>query len=371
MDILSRQLLLLVLILFVSEKSFSQQYLNMNQQPADHIKWTMIGANMIQIQDFDVMNRNPVDSMCCGQKPSYLDRATVTIGFGFYRNLSRRWAFNGDLGVSYGSIRSKTPLTSDGWKTWSQSARAEINYHLSDRGRLQPYIFSGVNGMMRKSAVYGTFPFGIGARFVSPHKEFMIASQLVYGLGLVHNLGNSVLFSLKVYVRMGGLTRKGKQTPVVNAVPETHVLRDTVFKRDTIWLNKEPLTAVTPEPVAEQPVQSVASDTMKLAIYFDFDSYSLSKNSFEVLNAVVAHLKLNERVQCILYGYSDLEGSAVYNQRLSENRVNTARNYLLSYGIQTHRVLAESFGKSKAAISGDRKYLAWKNRRVEIYLVRK
>jgi peptidoglycan-associated lipoprotein len=109
---------------------------------------------------------------------------------------------------------------------------------------------------------------------------------------------------------------------------------------------------------------------MRLAVYFDFDSYSLSKNSFEVLNAVVAHLKLNEKVHCILYGYTDQEGPMEYNQRLSISRANTARNYLMSYGIDGNRILVESFGKAKAAAPNTETYLAWKNRRVEIILIK-
>lgn len=368
MDFFYKLSLSLVLTLCIAGQLLAQQRLYLNEQPTNRTKWTMIGANMIEIQDFDLTNSNPVDSMCCGQKPSYLDRSTVTIGFGLYRNLNSRWALNGDLGVSYGSIRSKTPLTSDGWKTWSQSARAEINYHLSDKGRLQPYIFSGVNGIMRKGAAYGTIPVGIGARFVSPHKEFMIASQLGYGLGLVHNLNNSVVFSLKVYVNMGSLRRKRRETPPVDLAPKVITLRDTIVKRDTVWLEKEPPPYVPPEPASEQPAP--VSDTMKLAIYFDFDSYSLSKSSFEVLNAVVPHLKLNTKTQCLLYGYTDLEGPAGYNQQLSESRVNTAKNYLISYGIQPNRILTRSFGKDKTVIPGDGKYLAWKNRRVEIFLIK-
>lgn len=366
-----KPLSLLLLLLFIVGNSLAQQHLNLSNVPVNHPRWTMIGTNMIHIQDFDVTNANPVDSMCCGQKPSYLDRATVTIAFGLYANLHKRWALSGDLGVSYGSIRSKTPLASDGWKTWSQSARAEINYHLSDRGRLHPYIFSGVNGMMRKGATYGTVPFGVGARLISLNKEVMITSQLGYGLGVLKNLSNSVVFSLNVYVSMGGLGKKHKESPVAHVALEPKVLRDTIFKRDTIWLKRDSILPALPETISEQPNISAVSDTMSLAIYFDFDSYSLSKNSFEVLNAVVAHLKLNDKVQCMLYGYTDQEGPMDYNQRLSTSRANTARNYLVSYGIDGNRILVESFGKAKAAAPNTETYLAWKNRRVEIFLVKR
>lgn len=362
---------LLLLHLFIVGNSLAQQHLNLSNVPINHARWTMIGTNMIHIQDFDVANSNPVDSMCCGQKPSYLDRSTVTIGFGLYTNLNNRWALSGDLGVSYGSIRSKTPLTSDWWKTWSQAARAEINYQLSDRGRLRPYVFSGINGMFRRGSAYGTVPFGVGASMMSPNKEVMITSQLGYGLGVLKNLSNSVLFSLNVYVRMGGIGKRHKENLVTQVASEHKVLRDTIFKRDTIWVKSDSVLPALPEPISEQPDFSAVYDTMRLAIYFDFDSYSLSKNSFEVLNAVVAHLKLNDKFLCLLYGHTDFEGPLAYNERLSENRVNTAKNYLISYGIQPNRISTESFGKSKAVIPDDGKYLAWKNRRVEIFLIKK
>ena len=366
-----KPLSLLLLLLFIVGNSLAQQHLNLSNVPVNHPRWTMIGTNMIHIQDFDVTHANPVDSMCCGQKPSYLDRATVTIGFGLYANLNNRWALSGDLGISYGSIRSKTPLTSDGWKTWSQAARAEINYQLSDRGRLRPYVFSGVNGMFRRGSAYGTVPFGVGARMMSPNKEVMITSQLGYGLGVLNNLSNSVVFSLNVYVRMAGLGKRHKENTVAYVAPEPKVLRDTIFKRDTIWLKSDSILPALPEFIPEQTdISAVVSDTMRLAVYFDFDSYSLSKNSFEVLNAVVAHLKLNDKVQCILYGYTDQEGPMDYNQRLSISRANTARNYLMSYGIDGNRILVESFGKVQIDISNIEKYLAWKNRRVEIILIK-
>ena len=148
--------------LFATWKSFAQQHLTINDSLSNSVKWTMIGTNMIRIQDFDFSNSNPIDSICCGQKSTYLDRATVTFGFGLYTKLSERWSLSGDFGISYGSIRSKTPITSDKWKTWSQAGNAEVNYQLSERGLLRPYVFSGINGIFRKSTFYGTKPLGLG-----------------------------------------------------------------------------------------------------------------------------------------------------------------------------------------------------------------
>jgi OOP family OmpA-OmpF porin len=73
----------------------------------------------------------------------------------------------------------------------------------------------------------------------------------------------------------------------------------------------------------------------------------------------------------ILIGHTDLEGNVDYNVRLSQNRVTTAKNYLMSYGIQPERISTSFHGKSKPAIPTYEKSLAWKNRRVEIFLVKK
>jgi outer membrane protein OmpA-like peptidoglycan-associated protein len=111
-------------------------------------------------------------------------------------------------------------------------------------------------------------------------------------------------------------------------------------------------------------------DTVQYIIYFDFDKYNLTVTSFEILDEVKEYLKRHDDYNVMLVGHTDLEGKVEYNARLSENRVKTSKNYLVSYGIEASRILSDFFGKSKPAIPTFDKQLAWKNRRVEIFLVR-
>ena len=125
------------------------------------------------------------------------------------------------------------------------------------------------------------------------------------------------------------------------------------------------------------PVKAVApapprNDTMRFVVYFEFDRYSLVQNSFELLAHAVDYLKRHPDYVCILNGHADLEGDVAYNQRLSENRLKTARNYILSYNIHPSRILQfTSFGKQHPAIDSNDKALAWMNRRVEVLLFRR
>ena len=106
-------------------------------------------------------------------------------------------------------------------------------------------------------------------------------------------------------------------------------------------------------------------------IYFDFDKYTLVDSSFKVLSAVVDFLQRNDDHSCVLQGYTDLEGTKDYNLKLSENRVVSARNYLLSYGISANRITGSFFGKAFFSIETRDREANWQNRRVEIFLIRK
>jgi hypothetical protein len=118
-------------------------------------------------------------------------------------------------------------------------------------------------------------------------------------------------------------------------------------------------------------LKTVNGDTVAYIIYFEFDRYNLVQNSFDILNDALRYLKAHPDYDVYLYGHTDLEGDAPYNMRLSENRVKGAKNFLLSYNISESRITTNFFGKSKPYIPTYDKELAWMNRRVEIYLVKR
>lgn len=118
----------------------------------------------------------------------------------------------------------------------------------------------------------------------------------------------------------------------------------------------------------QQGLKTILGDTVKYIIYFDFDKYDLTANSFDILNDAIDYLKKNDEYKVLLVGHTDLEGNSAYNIKLSQNRVKTTRTYLNSYGIEDARITSSFYGKTKPAIPSFDKGLAWKNRRVEIYL---
>jgi outer membrane protein OmpA-like peptidoglycan-associated protein len=121
----------------------------------------------------------------------------------------------------------------------------------------------------------------------------------------------------------------------------------------------------------QQGTKRILKDTVQFIIYFDFDKFDLTSNSYQILSEVIEYLKRNDDQKVLLVGHTDLEGDVAYNVKLSENRIRTSRNYLMSYGIEAGRISTDFHGKSKPAIPTFDKSLAWKNRRVEIFIVKK
>lgn len=111
-------------------------------------------------------------------------------------------------------------------------------------------------------------------------------------------------------------------------------------------------------------------DTIVFVVYFNLDQYDLS-SSFGTLAGLKDLLKSFNDYKCLLTGHTDNEGSAAYDQKLSERRANTVKNYFLSYNVSDSRIKVIGYGSTKPAIEADRDlYEGWKNRRVEIRLFR-
>src|SRR5690606_5576682 len=81
-----------------------------------------------------------------------------------------------------------------------------------------------------------------------------------------------------------------------------------------------------------------------------------------VSGIVAAHPGLNIQVE----GHTDSVGSDEFNQKLSEQRAGTVREYLLSQGLAPESVSAVGFGESRPIASNDTAAGRQENRRVQL-----
>jgi outer membrane protein OmpA-like peptidoglycan-associated protein len=71
----------------------------------------------------------------------------------------------------------------------------------------------------------------------------------------------------------------------------------------------------------------------------------------------------------IIEGHTDNSGPKTFNQKLSEDRANTVKDYLIGIGISADRMSTSGFGEDKPSVSNDTRKGRITNRRVEFKVV--
>lgn len=86
-------------------------------------------------------------------------------------------------------------------------------------------------------------------------------------------------------------------------------------------------------------------------IFFDLDKYSLKDESKTELDRLLELLENNPTLEIEISGHTDTQGSAAYNQKLSEDRAKAVVDYLVAFGIARERFEYKGYGESKPMIS--------------------
>ncbi len=106
-------------------------------------------------------------------------------------------------------------------------------------------------------------------------------------------------------------------------------------------------------------------------VYFDTAKATIQKKSFPLLDQVaqvlVAHAELT-RVQ--IEGHTDSQGKADKNKKLSQERADAVKAYLVKQGVDAARLTAVGFGQEKPAATNDTAEGRDANRRVEFNLLK-
>ena len=98
-------------------------------------------------------------------------------------------------------------------------------------------------------------------------------------------------------------------------------------------------------------------------VFFATNESVLTTASRDTLRKQAAWLRKNQDINVVLEGHADERGTREYNLALGERRANSAKDYLMTYGISSNRVSVISYGKERPVDSGSNP-LAWsKNRR--------
>ena len=106
------------------------------------------------------------------------------------------------------------------------------------------------------------------------------------------------------------------------------------------------------------------------SIYFDFDKSFIKLEYRPILNEKAAFLKDYPEMRVRIEGNCDERGTNEYNLALGERRSNSAKNFLVSWGIAADRIEIISYGEERPRGLGHNEDSWSQNRRDDFVLIR-
>ncbi len=175
------------------------------------------------------------------------------------------------------------------------------------------------------------------------------------------------------------LTFVGEKNPKNRIVVKTNAYGEASFlipREDSYRILCESLTG--PFGCGETPYVSPRASYGSVNVAFDDTRAELSGISFRVgsaelvpsslatLDRTIEGLKKNAKAKVEIEGHTSSEGGEEFNQKLSEDRANSVRDYMVRKGISKDRVTAVGYGYSRPKASNDTEEGRRQNRRIEV-----
>jgi OmpA-OmpF porin, OOP family len=113
------------------------------------------------------------------------------------------------------------------------------------------------------------------------------------------------------------------------------------------------------------PVEPTANDFW---IYFDFNKFNVRADAARILDTVVRAIRQLGSKQVVLTGHTDTVGSAEYNLRLSQERAQSSKNYLVQHGVPAGSIVTIGKGKTDLRVPTPDNVREQENRNVHVEL---
>ena len=144
-------------------------------------------------------------------------------------------------------------------------------------------------------------------------------------------------------VRLGiNLSKKKNKVAETPSVPQKEVLQTEVLQQEPTSSEevnqKEPVDKAETK-VAEQDIKELVKVTFPV-IYFTFNSIDIQQNEETKLNDILKTLKENPNMKVTVTGWCDTKGSVAVNKRISRQRAEAVKTWLVKNGIEASRITA-------------------------------
>jgi len=101
---------------------------------------------------------------------------------------------------------------------------------------------------------------------------------------------------------------------------------------------------------------------------FDFDKADIRPSETNKVGEIAAYMRQNPSIQVGIDGFADPRGTDVYNQALSERRVNAIRDALIDGGVPVYKIQTGAFGEKRPVCDEPTESCWQRDRRVEVVI---
>ncbi|MEP0392751.1 MAG: peptidoglycan-associated lipoprotein Pal [Erythrobacter sp.] len=112
--------------------------------------------------------------------------------------------------------------------------------------------------------------------------------------------------------------------------------------------------------------RAVGSST---TVFFDTDRFNIDSTDAAALQAQAQYFAQFSQVTFTIEGHTDERGTREYNLALGERRANSAKNYLVSLGVNPNRIRTVSYGKERPVALGSNAEAWAQNRRAASVII--
>ena len=127
-----------------------------------------------------------------------------------------------------------------------------------------------------------------------------------------------------------------------------------------------PAAPIAPAPAAAAPSSVKQAITIQAEALFDFDKSVLKPAGKQSIDDAVAKMQRVDIEMVIATGHTDSIGTDAYNQKLSERRAKSVKEYMVAKGVPAAKITMLGKGETQPVATNKTKEGRAKNRRVDI-----
>ena len=233
---------------------------------------------------------------------------------------------------------------------------------------------SSVSGTLRAQRIItgadGSFKF-----LLDPKQSYSITAQATGYDPHVERLAFTSSSANRLYGKVIRLSRAGTAQPATSlpaatatapASPPVASASSSSGARLTPPKTLDAKVMYTPPPL----VAAVGKITNLPAVQFVQSKAELLPDAQPAMQQLLTFMQTHSTTEILLAGHTDNQGDFDANVKLSQDRVDVVKSYLVSNGIAASRITAKGYGPTRPVASNSRESSRQQNRRVEMTVVK-